>query len=85
MMSSKTISLTTHSQSYDKFAEKKDKSPFPEKAPSTSSSPPPPSNGTLTIEKPNLELILRPPKSTLQKFVFNPNARVAQFYNFVEY
>ena len=36
------------------------------------------------IEKPNLDLILRPPKSTLKKYVFNPNSRAAQFYNVVE-
>ena len=30
-------------------------------------------------------MILRPPKSTLQKELFNPNARDAQFYNAVEY
>ena len=29
-------------------------------------------------------MILRPPKSTLRKAVFNPNARAAQFYNVVE-
>ena len=29
-------------------------------------------------------MILRPPKSTLRKVVFNPNARAAQFYNVVE-
>ena len=29
-------------------------------------------------------MILRPPKSTLQKAVFNPNARAVQFYNVVE-
>ena len=29
-------------------------------------------------------MILCPPKSTIRKSVFNPNARVAQFYNFVE-
>ena len=29
-------------------------------------------------------MILRPPKNTLQKDVFNPNARAAQFYNVVE-
>ena len=36
------------------------------------------------IEKPNLDLILRPPKAILRKVVFNPNARVAQFYNMVD-
>ena len=29
-------------------------------------------------------MILHPPKSTLRKVVFNPNARAAQFYNVVE-
>ena len=29
-------------------------------------------------------MILRPPKSTLRKVVFNPNDRAAQFYNVVE-
>ena len=36
------------------------------------------------IGKPNLDLILCPPKSTLIKSVFNPNARAAQFYNVVK-
>ena len=30
-------------------------------------------------------MILHPPKSTLWKVVFNPNAQAAQFYNVVEY
>ena len=79
MMSSYTINLNTRSHSYDKPAEKKD-----EKVPSTSSSPCP-SNGPVVIEKPNLDLILRPPKDTLRKAIFNPNARAAQFYNVIEY
>ena len=29
-------------------------------------------------------MIQRPPKNTLRKAVFNPNARAAQFYNVVE-
>ena len=29
-------------------------------------------------------MILRPPKSTLWKAVFSPNARAAQFYSVVE-
>ena len=29
-------------------------------------------------------MILRPPKSTLRKDIFNPNAQAAQFYNVVE-
>ena len=74
MMFTETVSLITRSQSYDKPTEKKDKIASSEKVPSTSSSSPPPSNGPLTIEKPNLNLILSPPKSTLWKSVFNPNA-----------
>ena len=73
MMSSDTINLNTRSQLFDKPIEKKDKNPPFEKAPSTSS-PPSSSNGPLVIEKPNIDLILRPPKATLRKAIFNPNA-----------
>ena len=83
-MSSDTINLNNPSHSYDKPVEKKEKNPFFEKFPSTSS-PPYSSNGPLMIEKPILDLILRPPKATLRKDVFNPNAQVTQFYNVVEY
>ena len=83
MMSSETISLTTHTQSYDKPEEKKNENPYPDKYPPIGS-PASSSNGPLTIEKPNLDMILRPPKSTLRKSIFNPNARAAQFYNVVE-
>ena len=76
MMSLDTINLNTRSQSYDKPVEKKDENIFPEKFPSTSS-PPYSSNGPLMIEKPILDLILRPPKATLRKDVFNPNAQAA--------
>ena len=82
-MSSKTINLTTQSQSYDKSEEKKIEKPSPDKSPSTGS-PASSSNGPLTIEKPNLNLILCLPKSTLRKAIFNPNDRAAQFYNVVE-
>ena len=73
MMSSGTINLNTHSHSYDNPVEKNDENPSSEKVPSTSS-PPSSSNGPLVIEKFNLDLILRPPKDTLKKVVFNPNA-----------
>ena len=73
MMSSDTINLTTQSQSYDKSEENKIEKPSPDKAPSTGS-PTSSSNGPLTIEKPNLDMILCLPKSTLRKVVFNPNA-----------
>ena len=80
MISLETINLTTRNQAYDKPAENKDENTSPKKAPSTISL----SNGPLTIEKPNLDLILCPPKSTLRNYVLNPNARTAQFYNVVE-
>ena len=84
MMSNETVISNTHSQTYDKLAQKKDENTSSKKVPSTSSSPPPPYNGPLIIEKPNLDLILRPPKNTLQKYVFNRNAQATQFYNVVE-
>ena len=73
MMSSDTINLNNHSHSYDNLVEKKDENHSSKKVPSTSS-PPYSSNGPLVIEKPNLDLILCLPKSTLRKDVFNPNA-----------
>ena len=74
MMSVETVNLITRSQTYDKPIEKKDERTSFEKVPSTNPSPPPLSNGPLMIEKPNLELILHSPNSTLHKSVFNPNA-----------
>ena len=76
MMSLKSVSLKTHSQSYDKSEEKKNENHSPDKAPRTSS-PTSSSNGPLTIEKPNLDMILCPSKSTLGNFVFNPNSQAA--------
>ena len=48
MMSSKTVSWTTHSQSYDKSEEKKNENPSLDKAPPTGS-PASSSNGHLAI------------------------------------
>ena len=73
MMSLDTISLQTRSHSYDKPTNKKEdnyssgKSIEPCSLESSSNVP-------LTIKKPTLDMILRPPKSTLRKVVFNPNA-----------
>ena len=76
MMYSYTISLQTWSQIYDKPADKKEYNSSSGKAPSIGS---PESSSTvpLTIEKPTLDMIWCPPKSTLQKAVFNPNAWAA--------
>ena len=72
-MSSDTIHLQTQSQNYDKPANKNEDHPSSRKAPSTSSLE---SSSTipLSIEKPTLDMILCPYKSTLQKAVFIPNA-----------
>ena len=72
-MSLDTINLNTCIHSYDKPIEKKDENPSSKKVPSTSS-PPSSSNGPQVIEKPNLDLILQPPKATLRKVVFNPKS-----------
>ena len=83
MMFSDTIHLQTWSQNYDRPVDKKEDQSSLGKDPSTSS---PESSSTipLSIEKPTLDMILRPPKNTLWKAVFNPNARSSQFYNVVE-
>ena len=83
MMSSNTINLQTRIQNYDKPIEKKGDHSSSGKAPSTSS-PESLSTVPLSIKKPTLDMILHPPKSTLQKEVFNPNTRATQFYNVVE-
>ena len=82
-MSLETINITTRSESYNKPEEKKIEKPSPDKGPSIGS-PASSSNGPLTIEKPNLDMISHLPKSTLGKDIFNPNARAARFYNVVE-
>ena len=76
MMYSDIINLNTRSNSYDKPIEKKDENPSSEKIPLINYSPSL-SNGPLTIEKPNIGLILHLPKNTLRKDVFNPNAQAA--------
>ena len=73
MMFSDTINLQTQSQNYDKPANKKEDHSSSRKAPSTSSLKFS-STVPLSIEKPTLDMILHPPKSTLRKAVFNPNA-----------
>ena len=73
MMSSESINLNTWSQSYDPPPEKKtDNAPLEKPSAST----PPPTNG-LQIEKLVVDAILRPPKSTLHKYVVNPNTRAS--------
>ena len=73
MMSSDTIHLQTQSQNYDKPTDKQEDQSSSGKAPSPSSQE---SSSTipLSIGKPALDMILCPPKSTLWKTIFNPNA-----------
>ena len=73
MMSLDTIHLRTQSQNYDKPADKNEDHPSSGKAPSTSS-PESLSTVPLSIKNPTLDMILHPPKSTLRKFVINPNS-----------
>ena len=70
MMSSDTINLQTRSQNYDTPVDKKEDHSSLGRAPSTSS---PESSSTvpLSIKNPTLDMILRPPKSTLRKAVFH--------------
>ena len=68
-MSSESFSLTTRSQDYDPPPKKKTDNFLTEKK-STSLSP---STNGIQIQKPILDAILQPPKSTLHKYVINPN------------
>ena len=81
MMSSEIVHLNTGSQIYGPPIER-EIDDVPSDKPSVST--PPPSNG-LHIEKPIPDTILLPPKSTLQNSILNPNTRVSQYYNRVEY
>ena len=73
MMSSDTISFQNRSRSYEKPIENKEDNSSSGKSPSTGS---PESSSTipLSIEKPTIDMVLHPPKSTIRKDVFNPNA-----------
>ena len=72
-MSSETVNLQNQSQNYDKTTDKKEENSSSDKAPPTDS-PASSSNGPLTIEKPNLDMILRPPNSPIRKSIVNLNA-----------
>jgi hypothetical protein len=83
------IDLTTLSMTYDTPVkpdkEKISNGSSPDPSPPTVSSPSvSPPSGSLQIEKPSYDSILRPPKSTIHKSTFNPSSRAAQNYNIVE-
>ena len=67
------VSIQTHAKNYDTFEnESKGKEPL-----ATSASP-------LQIERPALDLVLRPSKDSIKCAMHNPNARAAQNYSIVE-
>jgi hypothetical protein len=77
------VTLTTRAKYYSSSKEKVDDIPtsLVQQPPSTS-----PPNGPLHLERPSLDIVLRPPpKGVVQKYDFNPHARAAQNYNIVEY
>jgi hypothetical protein len=78
------IDLTTCTKTYDTPAK-------PDKEKVTNGTPPDPSLasisppfGSLQIEKPTFDSILRPPKTTIRKSTFRPSSRATQNYNIVE-
>jgi hypothetical protein len=79
------IDLTTRTITYETLTK-------PDKEKVTNSTPPDPSpatisppSGSLHIEKPIFDFILRPPKRTICKSTFNPSSRAAKKYDIVEY
>jgi hypothetical protein len=75
------VALTTRAKDYTPSKEKVDDSPPDLVQPSP---PNPPGNGPLHLERPNLDIVLRPLKGVVKKSAFNPHARAAQNYSIVE-
>ena len=84
LMCNETIDLTTRSKTYEQTPNLNASENVKGKNIIDENSFTPPPNGSLHIEKPISDTILRPPKNTIRKVVFNPNARVVQNYNIVE-
>ena len=74
MMANETAALTTRAKTYDTNPDKQSIRSTSSLPLTTSSHV---SNGSLQIEKPISDNVLRPPKGTIWKLTFNPNARVA--------
>jgi hypothetical protein len=77
----KNVALTTRAKDYTPSKEKVDDLPPDLVQPSP---PNPPTNGPLHLERPSLDMVLRPPKGVVKKSSFNPHARAAQNYSIVE-
>ena len=82
-MCNDTVGLTTRNKTYEQIPNSNPGESGKGKGPMDENSFTPPA-GPLHIEKPVSDTILRPPKNTVRKTVFNPNARAAQNYNVVE-
>jgi hypothetical protein len=80
-----TIYLTTREKTYDtppgKTNNESVSNGTTNTKPSTSTTPP---SGPLQIEKPSVDSILHPPKSTIRWSNFNPNTHASQNYSIVE-
>ncbi len=83
MLGSDTIALTTRMKTYEN-PESQTGGRMSSSAQQPPSTPPSGSNGPLQIERPISDNVLRPPKATMRKAIFNPNARAARNYNIVE-
>jgi hypothetical protein len=75
------VALTNRAKDYTLSKEKVDDSPPTLVQPSP---PTPPTNGPLHLERPSLDIVLRPPKGVVRKSAFNPHAHAAQNYSIVE-
>ena len=73
MIGSETIALTTRRKTYDN-PEQKTSGGASSSATQPPPTPPTVSNGPLQIERPISDNVLWPPKATIRKVIFNPNA-----------
>jgi len=83
-MCEETVNLNTRAKAYPPFPQSDTNGGSKGKSPMDENSCVPPPIGPLQIEKPIFDTILHPPKATIRKAVFNPNARAAQNYNIAE-
>ena len=81
MTANKIVALTTRARTYDTTPDKQvnGSAPF-----QPSNATPRLSNGSLQIEKPIFDNVLRRHKGSIRKSTFNPNVRASQNYNIVE-
>lgn len=81
LMCAKTIDLTTRARTYELVPNKDANRGAPEQ-PYTSTTPP--LFGPFKIERHVFDMVLRPPKNTIQILGFNPSSHAAQNYSIVQ-